>query len=284
VILVRKNAIHELADAFSRFHQFPQLETLDLTFNPTYDHSCVDSDDKGRVALQMSILFALIISFAFRAPPKLTSLSLRNLRVWRLSLLDSHPFRAFFTTLRRLHLSVLSDAALSMGFTFRWAHFWGNLPLTILAPAQHILAELTLHSEADIDASSGLSFNGLHFPHLCALSLCKFVFEPPTGVEPFILRHAATLAQLELLSCMLSLADGIPSSSTTSETLAWNNIWDCFEAKLTVPVALHVDSPEYHNFPTICYLSELRNEVDATALQRFHTTVTARSEEMRGEA
>jgi hypothetical protein len=286
LLLVRINAINELANTFSRIHKLSQLETLNFTFNPVYDSSCVDSDYNGRVSLQVSILSALAVGFAFCAPPKLASLSLHNLRVWRLPFLESHSFHTCFTTLRRLRLSVLSHMTpFSIGFTSRWTHFWGNLPQTILALAQHTLTKLTLHSETHVDASTGLTFTGLHFPHLCALSFCKFVFEPSTSFEPFTLRHAATLAQLELLSCKLSFVGGavlFQSSSTSSTLQGWTHIWNRFEAELTALVALHVDNPEYH-FVTH-YPSKSRRAADAAALQRFHTTVTVRSENMCGEA
>lgn len=280
MILVRKNAINELASVFSCIHQLPHLEILNLTFNPAYDDCGVDSDDKGRVSLQMSTLFALNTSFTFRVAPKLTSLSLHNLRIWRLFLLESY-FRSFFTTLRRLQLSVLADVApVPSCFPFQWYKFWAALPRKILVPAQHTLTELTLHSESYIDDSSEMSFGGLHFPHLFALSLCKFVFTLHIGVAPFILRHAATLAQFELLSCRLSTTGGVPYSSTNSALQSWAHTWVRFEAELTNLVVLRVDSPNYRYFSNP---SELRK--DAAALQRFQTTVAARSSEgMRSEA
>jgi hypothetical protein len=73
---------------------------------------------------------------------------------------------------------------------------------------KHTLTELYLHSDEWVGTWLGLSLTGLHFPHLCALSLRNLAFEPFTGIVPFILRHAATLPRLELLSCQVPIPDG----------------------------------------------------------------------------
>ncbi|KAI9453703.1 hypothetical protein BJY52DRAFT_804074 [Lactarius psammicola] len=192
------SAAHELASSLSRVHQLPQLETIKLKFYPDV-RNWLDGD---RLALQASILGALSASFSVRTPPNLRSLSLHNIRTWDLSPLETPPFQTVLTTLRHLQLSVLPDSDPDPETFFaRWCHFWGTFfPRMILAPTQHSLTELTLYSDIDVGASSGLSLAGLHFPHLCALSLCRLVFEPSVGVEAFILRHAATLTRLELLA------------------------------------------------------------------------------------
>ncbi|KAI9453701.1 hypothetical protein BJY52DRAFT_803833 [Lactarius psammicola] len=287
----------ELASSFSRVHQLPQLETVDLKFYPRYEHR-LNFDNKDRLALQASILSALATSFSIRAPPNLTSLSLHNLRTWDLSSLESPPFQTVLATLRRLQLSVLFFSP-PVPFTSSapWCHFWGTLfPHMILAPTQHTLTELTLHSDIYVGASSGLSFAGLHFPHLCVLSLRNLIFQPFVAVEPFVLRHAATLTRLELFACRLptSFAGGEFSISGSG---GWEHIWDRFAAELTALVALRVDErghrPSTHsNGPECWYVVELekmayweidlhsRKAADVAALRRFHMTVTARLEEV----
>ncbi|KAH9022086.1 hypothetical protein EDB83DRAFT_2679220 [Lactarius deliciosus] len=164
--------------------------------------------------LQTSILDALATSFNVRAP-KLTSLSLHNLRTSDLSLLESPSFQTTLMTLLRLQLSVLFDHSPGPDTDLeleRWCNFWGTLcPRMVLTPTQHSLTELTLHSDTYVGALCGLSFAGLHFPRLCALSLRMVVFEPSVGATQFILRHAATLARLELLLC--KLLDTYPSTA-----------------------------------------------------------------------
>jgi len=267
-----------------------------LTFYPVYDN-LLDTDGRGRLALQASILGALMASFSVSAPPKLTSLSLHNLRTWELLPLESAPFQTVLTTLRRLQLSVLYDHAPDpFTFSARWFHFWGTFcPRMVLAPTQHALTELTLHSNARVGASSGLSFAGLHFPHLCALSLRGLVFQPSVGLEPFVLRHAATLAQLELLGCKLPAPTDTPLSQSpfirdgesSSRPGGWDRIWDRFAAELTALVTLHVDS-ECRYIELVFFgeidVHESRNVADAAALRRFHITVAARSDKTRGKS
>ena len=316
VTSVRTSAIPELASLFSRIHQLPQLETIDLKFSPV-DRYGLELDGDGRFSLQASILDALAASFSICAPSKLIALSLHNLRASDHSPLDSPPFQTVLKSLRCLQLSVLFVRTLNPHTAFtRWSHFWGNVFLcTVLSPTQHSLTELTLHNNTFLGASSGLSLSGLRFPHLCALSLRKLVFEPSVGVEPFILRHTATLARLELVACRLlddddrfpspSLSPSTPPSTTFTRNeefslshTHWARIWDCFAAELTALVSLDVyehDNDRPYSGTEWLYvrpglgLSYLEfykapfHAVDAAALQRFRTTVAARSKEIHGE-
>ena len=290
---VKTKAMRQLASSFSRIHQLLHLNTINLTFCQKSNRR-INYNGKAhlsRLALQASIIGALADSFSVRVPSKLTSLSLHNLRTSDLGPLDTPPFKNVLTNLRRLQLSVLSEE-----FDDRWADFWSTFcPRIILDPTQHCLTDLTLHSDTLVGTFSGLSLSGLHFPHLCALSLRKIVFESPVGIEPFILRHTATLARLELLGCTLPTYAGLPfplgsPPPPLPSACYWNSIWDRFAAELTALVALHVDEPECsyvsaHSLSS--YLrtgrSESRDATDAEALQRFHVVVTARSEEMRKE-
>ncbi|KAH8997854.1 hypothetical protein EDB86DRAFT_867801 [Lactarius hatsudake] len=255
---IRANALCELANSISRIHKLPRLETIRLRFDPLYDNH-LGSNDRGRLDVQASILSALAAGFSVRAPPKLTSLSLDSLRVWELSPLESPSFQTVLTTLRHLLLSVLFDRARALDahtFDARWCHFWGTLcPRTILAPTQHTLTELTLHSDRPVGASSGLSLAGLHFPHLCALSLLGIFFQPSVGAEPFVLRHAATPARLEVFACKLpgpadpSFLHIQPLSTALARMKewkpgpgGWDRIWDHFAEELTALVTLDVDT------------------------------------------
>lgn len=234
---IKTSAIPELSSSFSRIHQLPRLETINLVFFEVSDEPRHDSDIECRLALQASILGALVDSFSIRVPPKLTSLFLHNLRTWDLTPLESAPFQAALKNLRRLRLSMLYDRAHDLITSLnRRVHFWGTLchPL-VLAPTQHALTELTLQSDVSVGASSGLSLTGLHFPYLCTLSLRSIVFEPSVGVESFILRHAATLVRLELITCKL-----IINMESDTRPIYWAHIWDSFTAELTSLVALHV--------------------------------------------
>ncbi|KAH9059846.1 hypothetical protein EDB87DRAFT_1831866 [Lactarius vividus] len=305
---IRASAVDELASSFSRVHQLPRLETINLTLYPSYGNRL----DGGGFALQSSILGALASSFGVRAP-KLMSLSLHNLRIWDLSPLESPSFQAVLTTLRRFHLSVIFfDRTPDSDTDFeRSCNFCSLCPRMILAPMQQSLTELTFHSDANVGALSGLSFAGLHFPRLCALSLRMVIFGPSVGAKQFILRHAATLTWLELLECKLPVDPKIflsPSPAAHSrdklgsEPDSWECIWDCFAAELTALVGLHVDEGRRDRWGRIN--SEFRyvrtdlegmtyretdtsthcNAADTAALRRFHLTVATRSEEARRES
>ncbi|KAN0138066.1 hypothetical protein V8E53_003955 [Lactarius tabidus] len=309
LIYVRTSAINELASSFSRIHQLPRLETINLNFYGKW-HT---SDRKGRLALQESILGALAESFSVCAPSKLTTLSLHSLNPSVLSSLDSPAFQTVLTTLRQLELSMTLDRSLGLNAAWDpWVHFWGLCPPIVLSPTQHSLTELTLHSDVHVGSSSGLSLRALHFPHLRALSLCNLVFDRSVGAEDFILRHAATLVQLGLIMCKLpfhidrSLSLSPSPSLTQFATLArdeesndgprcWDRIWDRFATELTGLVSLYVDERRrdlWGNASLECrYVDpgtrisyreidapEPRNTADAKALQRFGMTVAARSE------
>ena len=296
LITVRSDAIQELEKSFSRIHRLSRLETIDFTFYPINDCWAI-SDGGSRIDLQMTILGALATSFRDCIPSKLTSLSLQNLRTLDLPSFESPSFQNLLKTLQHFQLSVLSDIPPN-DRTFRvvpsgWSHFWGTVcPRMVLAPMQHALRELTLHSNAFVGASSGTSLTGLHFPHLHALSLRSLVFEPSIGVEPFILRHANSLAKLELLSCKLPTYTGvtwIPSPPPSDQ--CWDSIWNRFATELTSLVSLHVDDPEcpyvFGGLGLFFYLDSNRESRDATdvvALERFHMVVAARLEEVCGES
>ncbi|KAH8997841.1 hypothetical protein EDB86DRAFT_3243004 [Lactarius hatsudake] len=152
-----------------------------------------------------SILDAVAASFSVRAPSNLTSLFLRNLRFSDHVPLESPSFQTFLTTLRRLALSVYIDRGLPPEmFPAGWLYLWITMfPRMVPAPTHNSLTEFTLRGGALVGASAGLSLATLHFPRLCALSLEGLVFEPSVAVEPFILRHAATLSRLTLVECAL---------------------------------------------------------------------------------
>ncbi|KAH9019558.1 hypothetical protein EDB85DRAFT_2153653 [Lactarius pseudohatsudake] len=100
------------------------------------------------LALQPSILGALAASFDIRVSPKLTSLSLHNLRIWELSPLESPPFQTALTTLRCFQLSLLLDGPPAAEIYDPWCNLWGTLcSRMVLTPMQHSLTELTLHRQ-----------------------------------------------------------------------------------------------------------------------------------------
>jgi hypothetical protein len=152
-----------VSNLFSRIHQLPRLETVKLLFftRPAQSELRGISGSESRSCLQAPTLTALATSFSVRAPSELTSLSLENLLVSNFPPLEP-------------------------------------LPRIIPAPVQQSLTDLDMGNDITIGSSSGLSFAGLYFPHLCTLSLYNLFWEPSLDIEPFVLRHATTLAQLKL--------------------------------------------------------------------------------------
>jgi hypothetical protein len=256
-----------------------QLETINLVFLQAYDGRLLDPN----LDLQASILDSLAESFGIRAPSKLTSLYLHNLRTRDLTTLESTPFQTVLKNLQCIRLSVLYDRAHE-----RWLHFWGTLFYSsVLSPTQHSLTELALQSNIPVGASSGLSFTGLHFPNLCTLSLHNVVFEPSVGIESFILRHGTTLARLKLITCKLPI-----DTESSSRPTYWEHIWDSFSEDLTALVALHVhesggDSSGHRYVRPALLVSywEMHTPehfaADDAALRRFYLIVAARSEDTR---
>ncbi|KAH8997868.1 hypothetical protein EDB86DRAFT_2913747 [Lactarius hatsudake] len=146
------SAVRKLARSFSRVHQFPRLETINLTFYPRYgNRRHTNEQDRSSLTLQSSVLGALSSSFSVRVP-NLTALSLHNLRISDLSPLASPPFQTVLTTLRHFQLFPLCDPPNQFAVDDCWAHFWGTLCSRMLTPMQHSLTELTLHNDADVDA------------------------------------------------------------------------------------------------------------------------------------
>lgn len=294
---VRANAIRELANSFSRIHRLPHIEIINLTFYPIHDNRVpiysnplsvfdnrVDFDDGSRLAVQASILEALAASCKVRVPSKLLSLELHNLHTSDLSSLETAQFQKFLTCLRRLQLTVLQPTSYGRKY-----NFWSTFSPIILNPTQQFLTELILHSSVCIWPSSGFSLTGLHFPHLTALSVRNLIFVPSVGVEPFILRHASTLARLELLACKPPAYRELPPFewSPPSSDYCWDTIWDRFAMELTALVTLNVDELDcpyvgfFYRFNLSDEAIKSHNAADDAALQRFHVVVTARSEEMR---
>ena len=274
----------------SRIHQLPRLETINFWFSPMY-HVSLSSDSGRCPPLQASFLAALTASFSVCAPSNLTTLSLQCLLVSGFPP-ESAPFLTHLTpALRRLYLSVHNKIPLD---DVRWCNFWTTFfPHIILAPVQRSLTDLKLGSNMAIGSSSGLSFAGLYFPHLFALSLSNFFWEPSVGIELFILRHANTLARLHLYPCSLPEARLRLLSPSPSTALAeaeelsnrWEQIWDRFAAEITALVEFCTYNSSYAIYDSDGYVrwtdvSESRKAADIAALQRFQTTVAARLKEM----
>lgn len=155
MISVSSEAINELARTFFRIPQLPQLETINLKFNPVDDNQ-TNSDGEDRLSLQSSTLGILHASFSVRGPSKLKSLSLLNIRASNPSPLEILQLQNIFPSLQCLQLSAVSDKAPNSDtFRNRWRYFWRTLRSCMVPiQTQIILTELTLHSDRLLVAST----------------------------------------------------------------------------------------------------------------------------------
>ena len=288
------DAIDELASSFSRVHQFPRLEAINLQFSHVHKKNFGSEDC---LSLQASLLGALANSFRAHVPSKLMSLSLLNLRASDPHPLETLPLQTILTTLRCLKLSaVLSNYHPDVpGSLDPWNNFWDSLSLRMIpVPMQVILTDLTLHSDIPVGTDSALSLRELHFPCLATLSLRNIIFTTTyPGAEDFILRHSTTLTLLELLTCKVLISHNLVSllSSSESTTLPmdmewrhrpfWDRIWDRFAAELTSLITLNVNEEDRYahmiggSYFASC-VGEPRNTADRAALQRFRMSVATR--------
>ena len=105
----------------------------------------------GILARHASILDALADSFSIRAPSKLTSLSLKNLRTCDLTSLESSSFQAVLKNLRRLQLYMNHDRAegiiTSSDESDPCLPFWGTL-FRRWSSTQHSTHSRSLHWNA----------------------------------------------------------------------------------------------------------------------------------------
>ncbi|KAI0065703.1 hypothetical protein BV25DRAFT_1836006 [Artomyces pyxidatus] len=175
----------------------PALHSLAFVFDPTVNFGNIL---RGHLALQGNVFAALA---ALPSPLSLRTLVLDNL----LPYTDDYP--ALLAIFRGLQdLTVTCHHA-------NWnpanAFYSITLPTLLRAPAD-TLTSLSLRSTRDIGFPPGISLSGLRYPRLTHLSLECIVFDENTGVEEFILTHAATLTSLSLNYCRIARPErgGIP--------------------------------------------------------------------------
>ena len=167
----------------------------------------------GILARHASILDALSDSFSIRAPSKLTSLSLKNLRTCDLTSLESSSSQAVLKNLRRLQLYMNHDRAegiiTSSDESDPCLPFWGTFfHRVVLNPTQHSLTELYTGMQPTRQRLVGAVLRrvALSIP-LCALSAQyrlravsrRRVFHPSTCCNPRAsrARHVHVTPQLQ---------------------------------------------------------------------------------------
>lgn len=172
--------------------------------------------------------------------------------------------------------------------------FWyPSLPDLFLAPTQNNLRNLSLRSP-DLRVGYGRPQIGLEdiaFPHLTSLELEGLAFGDETPVEPFILRHGATLRRLTITDCLLACPeeqiekqeDGDEDEAGTKTVQRWGHVFDRFRRELVCLQEIDVTEFGYGEFRLdTCYLRDLlkidreQQRADTTALEKLESTVRQR--------
>ncbi|KAF8146967.1 hypothetical protein K438DRAFT_1868362 [Mycena galopus ATCC 62051] len=254
------------------FHaQFRELETTSFPDNPSHF-----------LLLQIGLFEVL----ATRPPPPLTSLTLHHLIPMPHDIYTTEAFQNLFRSLTTLDISVLSEDGLIDSEKSPLCDFWEASAPSMLKNSSNVTS-LTLRSRKAVGVWPALALASIHLPVLTALSLYNFVFDPARvayDVVEFIVRHKATLTQLELLNCHVYVRRGVCPRP-------WHTVLHRFQQELlglwsfqmrvgTLSGKLYF----YYLFlgPTgyYCFDDGARgraNDLDAAALQSLRSVVESRS-------
>ncbi|KAJ7457375.1 hypothetical protein FB451DRAFT_1406813 [Mycena latifolia] len=217
-----------LKTAFSGLAKFPNLEKLRFDF-----HGCFQEEDTHEIPSNPShflrLQFDLLAALASSPPPSVLSLTLNNVLTVPDAIYEQEAFHAVFHRLQTLSISVLSDTDYEGSyFQDPLVAFW-NTSMAHMVRSALAVTSLTLRSDQPTGAYPALSFRDTHLPHLSALTLENFVFEPmilESDVAAFIVAHKATLAHLELRECSI---DGGEDSEFSRP---WRAVLALFETEL----------------------------------------------------
>src|SRR6267378_3786501 len=112
-----------LARSLSRIHQLPHLETIHLIFYP-WNLDLRSLKNARCLAFQTDVLNALAFSFRVHVQPNLVSLSLHNLRLSELEVLEYPAFQTVLTSLQCLQVSVITKCLPQSQIA---KHLWSTL-------------------------------------------------------------------------------------------------------------------------------------------------------------
>ncbi|KAF8132167.1 hypothetical protein K438DRAFT_1885001 [Mycena galopus ATCC 62051] len=226
--------------AFSGLAKFPALHTLRFKFYPRFQEleTSVFPENPSHFLLLQLGLFAVL---AAHPMPSLTSLELTNLIPVPHNIYATQAFQNFFRPLTTLRISVLSDRS---NQDARYADsslcdFWEASIPSILKISTR-LTSLTMRSDypVGIRPASPLAF--IHLPMLTTLSLDNFVLDPARAdydIVESIVRHKATLTQLELFECSVySVEKGVYPRP-------WHTVFQRFRQELLGLRALQLVRP-----------------------------------------
>ncbi|KAJ6489165.1 hypothetical protein C8R47DRAFT_477029 [Mycena vitilis] len=192
-----------LRTVFSRLSRFPNLQSLRLNFNSSWE-------EEGDTTFNLPTLKPshflrlqneMLATLAASPPPPITSLILNNLIAVPDDIYAQEEFRRLFASLRELEISVISDTEVEGSYMLDpLTTFWEKSVGHMVRGATAATA-LTIRSDQSVGAGPTLPTIGTFLPHLTSLVLHKCALQ--SDVVNLILRHKATLTRLELKDCSI---------------------------------------------------------------------------------
>ncbi|KAI0267382.1 hypothetical protein BC834DRAFT_871106 [Gloeopeniophorella convolvens] len=276
--------------ALARLSLFPALESLVLNFGTHPPVNFTATQVPPHIMLQIITFTALLD--AAPSPLPLKTLKLTKL----LSVPEKHIFAksivnfcAPLTSLTIETISPFPDLPLTDA---RWVSL-SVRPIFHSGALSSSLVSLTMHHSVLRSADTPVPFAHIHPPHLAHLSLQRIHFWSDEGTEAFILRHAATLAEMRLFLCPMLLSKSIDLGPPAPYWGSWADVWEGFSTKLRVLDKLVVSecrdsdglpaedvSAWYYVNPYgtgVLEIDEADAAEDAAALRRLHEVVESRS-------
>ncbi|KAI0046511.1 hypothetical protein FA95DRAFT_1573134 [Auriscalpium vulgare] len=296
-----------LSKAYTHISKASSLTTLTFDFHSQWEepNSTEVEDPSPYLLLQLALLEAAANS----SPSSVKELNIDNFIALPNPFYASRAFQGLLGRLQRFSMSTISDDYTETIIQAAWQDFWRTtVRKHILGPLQRAsaLTSLTLRNDKSACCIVPLSFADKHFPNLTSFSLGGFHFGDQ-DVEDFIVRHGATLTDLELSQCTISVSEdeyeyvadgegGGPNAAerriyvATSKLRCWAEVWNRLSQELSALVVLDVEEPEelvdddggtqivrYTEAEELWEVVSLRGEdVDAAALQAFKDVVAAR--------
>ncbi|TFY57271.1 hypothetical protein EVG20_g8614, partial [Dentipellis fragilis] len=253
----RKRTQSALLTVISNVLQAPSLTSITFAFDlHAYNVRTGPHLDMPITHSYRALLCALATSPS--PPPKLTSLTFRNMHPICIPQ-SSHPsFTALLSHLTHLDLQICHTPFVPSEIQ----RFWCTTMFEILSLAQATLTTLALSSDEHTFMDyTGFSFEHLHFPRLRGLALSSMSLDAPVlRLEDFVLRHEATLRRLEMRECRL-----LQCSNDRFPARPWAEIFEGFVNAL--PELVELDIPPQ---------PESWEPSDEEALTSFKAVVEAR--------
>ncbi|KAI0267379.1 hypothetical protein BC834DRAFT_1040688 [Gloeopeniophorella convolvens] len=279
--------------AFSCIALFPALESLVLSFGTHHRPLDLTTGSIPPQALFQLFIFAGLLNQAPVPPSSFKALRLHKVLPVQDSRLLSQAIVAFCAPLTSLVIdtampfpySPLTDAR-SAAMTISKMFHPGVLSSSLVS--------LTMHHAVLRSADAPVPLIDVHLPYLEYLSLQRIYFWSSEGVEAFILRHSATLTDLQIFLCPMVLSTSIyPAHPLASSWRPWADVWEKFATEFSALKRLVISecrdsrgrpvedlSEWYYINPFgagVLSVDEGDAARDAAALKRLHDAVEARS-------